>query len=202
MKEEDAAKDMAGRKTGVGAFRNEFIPDNTSVDEEDEEGAARLTLQEMYDAAKQTGRDAAAAGMQTRPGRKKKPKTDTDFEYNMIHSHVMHARLIDERRGWMTFNDAKTLYNFLTEQMSAKAGLKRFGEAGAQAVMKELEQLLYRKVMHGRKSHELTQAEKRGALQYLMFLIQKRCGKIKGRGCADGRNKGYTKQRKRRAHPQ
>ena len=33
----------------------------------------------------------------------------------------------------------------------------------------------------------LSQAEKRAALQYLMFLKQKRNGTIKGRGCADGR---------------
>jgi Reverse transcriptase (RNA-dependent DNA polymerase) len=33
----------------------------------------------------------------------------------------------------------------------------------------------------------LSISDKHGALQYLMFLKQKRCGKIKGRGCADGR---------------
>lgn len=34
---------------------------------------------------------------------------------------------------------------------------------------------------------DLTADQKQEALQYLMFLKQKRCGKIKGRGCADGR---------------
>ena len=38
--------------------------------------------------------------------------------------------------------------------------------------------------LHG---NQLTRKEKSAALQYLMFLKQKRCGKIKGRGCADGR---------------
>jgi Reverse transcriptase (RNA-dependent DNA polymerase) len=33
----------------------------------------------------------------------------------------------------------------------------------------------------------LSAQEKARALQYLMFLKEKRCGKIKGRGCADGR---------------
>ena len=38
----------------------------------------------------------------------------------------------------------------VTEQMSAKKGLKVFGDAGAEAIEKELEQLVYRKVMYGK----------------------------------------------------
>jgi hypothetical protein len=34
---------------------------------------------------------------------------------------------------------------------------------------------------------DLTAEERKGALRYLMFLKEKRCGTIKGRGCADGR---------------
>ena len=36
-------------------------------------------------------------------------------------------------------------------------------------------------------SKSLSKGEREAALQYLMFLKKKRCGKIKGRGCADGR---------------
>ena len=32
----------------------------------------------------------------------------------------------------------------------------------------------------------LTPEQRKEALAYLMFLTRKRCGKIKGRGCADG----------------
>ena len=35
--------------------------------------------------------------------------------------------------------------------------------------------------------YDLTAEERKGALRYLMFLKEKRCGTIKGRGCADGR---------------
>jgi hypothetical protein len=61
--------------------------------------------------------------------------------------------------------------------------------------MKELEQLVYRKVMKGRKSHELTQDQKKAALRYLMFLKEKRCGRIKGCGCADGRKQRLYKSK-------
>jgi hypothetical protein len=33
----------------------------------------------------------------------------------------------------------------------------------------------------------MTRVEKKAALEYLLFLKKKRCGKIKGQGCADGR---------------
>ena len=53
--------------------------------------------------------------------------------------------------------------------MSAKKGPKTFGTGGASAIKTELEQLLYRKVMHGKKSSELIRDQKRAALRYLMF---------------------------------
>ena len=39
-------------------------------------------------------------------------------------------------------------YNFLTTQMSAKRGLRQFGQKGANTLMKELQQLIDRWVMH------------------------------------------------------
>jgi hypothetical protein len=74
-----------------------------------------------------------------------------------------------------------------TPQMSMNRGIRVFGEAGVEAVRKEMQQLHDQKVMEARKSTELTPSQRREALDYLMFLKRKRCGKIKGRGCADGR---------------
>jgi hypothetical protein len=78
-------------------------------------------------------------------------------------------------------------------QHSLKKGIKAFGNAGIEAVLKELQQLHDRKVLEPKNAATLTQDEKRAALQYLMFLKQKRNGTIKGRGCADGRKqRDYT----------
>ena len=74
-----------------------------------------------------------------------------------------------------------------TPQMSMKRGLEIFGDQGVQAVRSEMQQLHDRKVMDPRPSKELTREQKKEALAYLMFLKRKRCGKIKARGCADGR---------------
>jgi hypothetical protein len=80
-----------------------------------------------------------------------------------------------------------------TAQMSMNKGLKLFGEAGIEAVRSEMAQLYDLKVMKPVHSRELTPEERREALAYLMFLKRKRCGKVKGHGCADGRKqRRYT----------
>ena len=56
--------------------------------------------------------------------------------------------------------------------MSAKKGLRQFEQKGADALMKELQQLIDRKLMHPRDATtlSLSQNEKHSSLKYLMFL--------------------------------
>ena len=69
-----------------------------------------------------------------------------------------------------------------------KAGLKVFGNEGLKAVTSEI-----RDNLHGRGVIEPVLIKsvnfniRKNSLSYLMFLKRKRCGKIKARGCADGR---------------
>lgn len=91
----------------------------------------------------------------------------------------------EEAFSLMVEDETRDMFALVTEQMSAKAGLKHFGDKGPAAIMKELEQLVYMKVMEGRRN--LTRKQKLAALKYLMFLKEKRSGRIKGRGCTDGR---------------
>ena len=74
-----------------------------------------------------------------------------------------------------------------TPQMSLKAGLRTFGKDGVRAEEKEMRQLHDRGVMMPVHRKNLTPDQRKEALAYLMFLKHKRCGKVKGRGCADGR---------------
>ena len=74
-----------------------------------------------------------------------------------------------------------------TPQMSMKQGLRIFGEEGYATIRKEMQQLHDRKVMQPINRKDLTPAQKREALGYLMFLKKKRSGTVKGHGCADGR---------------
>jgi hypothetical protein len=61
-------------------------------------------------------------------------------------------------------------------QHSLKRGIKVFGNAGVEAVLKELQQLHDRKVLEPKNAATLTQDKKRAAQQCLMFLKQKRNG--------------------------
>ena len=53
-------------------------------------------------------------------------------------------------------------------------------------MVSEMQQLEIRKVLKPTKASDLIRAQKRVALEYLMYLKQKRCGRIKGRGRANG----------------
>ena len=99
--------------------------------------------------------------------------------YVMIHCHYG----ICDQDNLMT-NDIVT--TILTQYHVSK-GLKIFGQAGAEAVLKELKQLHERLVIEPMNEKHMTRAQKQAALNYLMFLKKKRSGQIKGRGCADGR---------------
>jgi hypothetical protein len=101
----------------------------------------------------------------------------------------------------MSGKDKEDMLSFVTAQMTAKAGLKYFGQDGANAIMVELEQLLYCKVMDGCKAGDLSKEQKKATLKYLMFLKQKRCGKIKGCGCADGRKQSLYKTKEKLSSP-
>ena len=94
-----------------------------------------------------------------------------------------------------------TIENIVMTQHSIKKGLKLYGEAGAEAVVSEMQQLHDRDVIEPKSANMLTNEEKKKALHYLMFLKKKRCGRIKGRGCADGRKQRIYKTKEETSAP-
>ena len=89
----------------------------------------------------------------------------------------------------------------LLAQYSVAKGLKIWGEAGADAVIKEMQQLDMREAIEPVMAHMLTAAEKKAALEYLMFIQKKRTGRMKGRGCADGRKQRVYKTKEETSAP-
>jgi hypothetical protein len=79
------------------------------------------------------------------------------------------------------------LQSIIFTQYNLKQGIRKFGDNGKAAVLVGLQQLYDRSVMDPINKYNLTAEERKGALRYLMFLKEKRCGTIKGCGCADGR---------------
>jgi hypothetical protein len=79
--------------------------------------------------------------------------------------------------------------------------LKLFGKARADAVVSEMQQLHDWDVIEPKKANMLTGDEKQKALHYFMFLKQKRCGQIEGRGCADRRKQRIYKTKEETSTP-
>ena len=69
-------------------------------------------------------------------------------------------------------------------QVSLKKGIEQFGDQAHDAVEKEVLQLHELDVMY--PIHP-TYEDKKASLNYLMFIKKKQCGRVKARGCADGR---------------
>ena len=81
----------------------------------------------------------------------------------------------------------KDMANFMFTQMSAKKGLEMFEERAWAALIKEYTQLRDMEVIGRLDPMTLTKQQKRDALRVVNLIKEKRCGKIKGRTCADGR---------------
>jgi len=73
------------------------------------------------------------------------------------------------------------------KQFGIKAGLRQFGQRGADALMKELRQFHMLECFTPVDPTTLTRDQRRNVLASLMFLTEKRTGEVKARGCADGR---------------
>ena len=170
------------------------MDDDKDTDDSDPDN----TEEAKYKTAEQMGLKAAHDDDGTLPKCMRKKKADEIYEY---YNAMFTGIDVDQVFSSHGDEHSNQVFNFLTDQMSAKAGLKEFGDKGAALIMQELEQLLYRKVIVGRKASSLTPSQRKVALQYLMFLKEKRCGKVKARGCADGRKQRLYKTKEETSSP-
>jgi hypothetical protein len=84
----------------------------------------------------------------------------------------------------------------IMSQMTAQAGIKKHGDRAIEALLAEFCQLDDKSVFQPREASSSTIKQKSDALRAINLIKEKRCGKLKGRTCADGRSqKGlYDKQ--------
>ena len=78
------------------------------------------------------------------------------------------------------------IYAKVMTQMSAKAGIKEFGQDAVAALMRELAQFEDLGVYEAVDSRLLTRAQRRCALRAINLIKKKRDGNLKGRTVADG----------------
>ena len=81
----------------------------------------------------------------------------------------------------------KHMVGIIMNQMSAKKGIRKHGKVAIEAIFKEYAQLDDLDVFRSIAASSLTKEQKNEALRLITVIKEKRCGKIKGRACADGR---------------
>jgi hypothetical protein len=84
-----------------------------------------------------------------------------------------------------TMNKFQNQYQFI-QTYSLNAGLKKFGEKGWDAALGDMKQLHDRRVLKPIDASKLSALDKRRALESLIFLVEKKDNKNKGRTCANG----------------
>ena len=79
------------------------------------------------------------------------------------------------------------LIHLMFTQMTATRGIRKHGKRAVEVLLKEYIQLKDLKVMKKIKNSTLTIEQKQKALRMINLIKEKRCGRLKGRACADGR---------------
>ena len=92
-----------------------------------------------------------------------------DMEYDQQEAIIMATIMID-----------------MVQTYSLKAGMNKWGDKGKQAASAEMKQLHERQCFRPIDVTKLSREEKSKALESLIFLTEKRDGRIKGRACANG----------------
>jgi hypothetical protein len=131
----------ADENPGVGVM----IDDDFDEPDEVEEEANITNEHERFQAAEQDGRNRAEQPNNERPRRTRQPKHNDDFVYQIMETFLESIQTEDV---------------LVTAQMSAKAGLKKFGKKGSDALVNELQQLIVMRVMTGCLPGSLTANQK------------------------------------------
>jgi Reverse transcriptase (RNA-dependent DNA polymerase) len=95
----------------------------------------------------------------------------------------------------------RIIFGHVMTQMSAKAGIRKHGEAAESALMSEFAQLENLSVYHSVDPAALTKEQKRAALRAINLIKEKRDGRLKGRTVADGRSQRTLYDKSETASP-
>ena len=90
---------------------------------------------------------------------------------------------------------------FILHQMSAKQGVRKHGEKALTALHNEFLQLHDTKTYVPVSPKDITFKQKKNSLKAIIVLKKERCGKLKGRTCADGRKQKLYKTKAETVSP-
>ncbi len=174
---------------------NEIIEQNNDSNDELSEEEIENNNDEQEDEVEVVQDDINPSGatIRTASGREVRPP-------NRLNMHQCHLITQGHEETIYTIDNAKVIAqnivafnNCMVNKQSAFAqtyslqrGLKHFGKKGYDAAYSEMKQLHDRTVFVPVNVQSLTPQEKRRAMESLIFLVEKRDGRVKARTCANG----------------
>jgi hypothetical protein len=170
--------------------------DEEEVEEEDEEDEEEVEEEDEED------EEPFDHQLRTRSGRVSRPV------HKYVTTHQGHLQTQAIKPQEYSINNAKiiattiaTINHQFTQTYSLMKGIKEFGDKGRQAAHEEMKQLHDRIVFKPIAIEELSTIEKRRAMESLIFLTEKKDGRIKARTCANGSTQREYTNREEAASP-
>jgi hypothetical protein len=119
------------------------------------------------------------------------PVPATTIHYNLRGNRTRDYSHRFSEQQLLGFETNDALHNYVTgyvmTQMTAQAGIKKHGSKAVDALLAEFCQLDDKAVFNPIVATELTSEQKRAPLRAVNLIKEKRCRKLKGRTCSDGR---------------
>ena len=106
--------------------------------------------------------------------------------HGMLQTNITHLQHKMRNKVKWKNNKRKKKQVQLAQTYSLKAALKKFKEKGKDATMDEMKQLDDRNVYYPIKVGDLTQKERKRAMESLLFIVEKQDGRVKAHFCANG----------------
>ena len=178
IKEKDvlcAEEEGANTEGDEGAAHME----NEGAGQVEEGGAIDNTGEEASD-TRNNGETAQDSGYNLRPNRSREYSHRFDPQvYDVTNLQVPCAT----REPVTT---TQKMFGFVFTQMTARAGIKKHGQAARDALTAEFAQLDYKGAYEPVHATDLTEPQRRGALRIINLIKEKWDGRLKGRSVADG----------------
>ena len=166
----------------------------------EEEGAGQVEDEGAINNATTTGEEASNTGhaeeIVQRSGYNLWSKRSREYShrfdpqvFNVTNLHASHTPR-------EPMNMTQKMFGFVFTQMTARAGIKKHGQAARDALTAEFAQLDYKGAYEPVRTTDLTETQRRGALRVINLIKEKWDGRLKGRSVTDRRPQRafYTKE--------
>jgi hypothetical protein len=180
---EEGAPDEAAEEGAPDEVAEAGAPDNDNVEEQAPEERAPV-----YNLRARTTAGATFKHAMDNPHNSK--------------SYYAPVQLLQQGRPITASDDInKYIFAYVMNQMTARAGIRKHGQAAVAALMNEFAQLEDLTVYEIIDAATLTRAQRKAALRAINLIKEKRDGKIKGRTVADGRAQRGLYEKSQTASP-